>query len=106
RTVVSPRHARLGRKRIVAAELLAVEADPARHDLHTRALEDAKLRGAVVLERPVPVEMVRLEVEEDGDVARKRLDVLELEARELAHDPRPLADGERDLAQGHVLVAG
>src|SRR5581483_10337421 len=40
------------------------------------------------------------------DVARERLDVLELEARELAHDPGTGPNRQRDLAQRHVLVAG
>ncbi len=55
------------------------------------ALEDAELRVRVRLERAVPVEVVGLEVEQDGDARTQRLDVLELERRELAHDPAPPA---------------
>ena len=46
--------------------------EPARHDLRARALEDAQLRGAVGLERAVPVEVVGLEVEQHRDVAGER----------------------------------
>ena len=50
-------------------------------------LEDAELRVDVPLERAVAVEVVGLEVEQDGDARAERLDVLELERRELADDP-------------------
>ena len=60
---------------------------PARDDLRARALEDAQLRVAVGLERPVPVEVVGLEVEQHRDVAGELVHVLELERRELADDP-------------------
>ena len=50
-------------------------------------LEDAQLRVAVGVERAVAVDVVRLEVEQHGDARPQRLDVLELERRELAHDP-------------------
>ena len=40
-----------------------------RHDLRARTLEDAELRVAVGLERAVPVEVVRLEVEQHRDLA-------------------------------------
>ena len=98
--VVQARHQRLRRQRVVRIELDAVEPEPPRHDLRACALEDAQLRVAICLERSVPVEVVGLEVEEDGDVARERVHVLELEARELADDrragPDPLCDvGER-----------
>ena len=99
RAIVCTGHARLCRQRVVRGEVL-------RTDLRLRALEDAQLRVAIGLERPMPVEMVGLEVEQDCDVARERHDVLELEARELAHDPRPRLHGQRNFAQGHVLVAG
>jgi hypothetical protein len=56
-------------------------------------LEDPELRRAVVLEARVAVEVVGREVEQDGDARPKRVDVLELKARELADDPRVL--GER-----------
>ena len=44
------------------------------------ALEGPELRGGVRLERPVPVEVVRLEVRQHRDPRPERLDVLELEA--------------------------
>src|SRR5581483_7672307 len=55
----------------------------------------------------VPVEVVRLEVEQHGDVAGEGLDVLELERRELAHDPGAGADGAERGADvpGHRDVA-
>jgi hypothetical protein len=48
----------------------------------------------------VAVEVIGLQVEEDADARPKRLDVLELEARELADDPHvggrhPVERGER-----------
>ena len=52
------------------------------------------------------VEVVGLEVEEDGDVAGERVDVLELEARELAHDPRALRRRERGVGERPADVAG
>ena len=68
-------------------------------------LEDAQLRVAVRLEGAVPVEVVRLEVEQDGDVARERRDVLELEARELADDPRARLDLAVELGERAADVA-
>ena len=65
-------------------------AEPARHDrdiLGGLVLEDPQLGVAVALEGAVPVEVVGLEVEQHGDPRPKLLDVLELEARELADDP-------------------
>ena len=70
-----------------AENSIAVEPEAARHDLRARALEDAQLRVAVRLERAVPVEVVRLEVEQHGDVARELVHVLELERRQLADHP-------------------
>ena len=64
-----------------------------------RALEDAELRVAVRLERAVAVEVVGLEVEQDGDVARERVHVLELEARELADDGGAGLDLQRDVRE-------
>jgi hypothetical protein len=78
---------RLGRKRVVGGELDPFEPEPLRDDGERGALEDAQLRGAIGVERAVPVEVVGLEVEKDGDVTSERVDVLELEARQLAHDP-------------------
>src|SRR5918911_200508 len=48
---------RLGRQQVVRAELDPVEAEPARNDLHARALEDPELRVAVGIERAVAVEV-------------------------------------------------
>ena len=56
-------------QRVVGGELDALEAEAARDDLRLGTLEDAQLRVAIGLERAVPVEMVGLEVEQDGDVA-------------------------------------
>src|SRR5262249_58028833 len=69
------------------------EPQPAWHDPGTRPLEDAQLRVAIGLERAVAVEVVGLEVEEHRDVTYERLDILELERRELANDPVHAADG-------------
>ena len=80
--------------------------EAARHDLRARALEDAELRVAVGLEGAVPVEVVGLEVEEDGDVAGERVDVLELEARELADDPGVRRRDLRRRRQRPADVAG
>ena len=66
-------------------------AEPARHDrgvLRDLVLEDPELRVAVRLEAAVAVEVVGLEVEQHGDARPELVDVLELEARELADDPR------------------
>ena len=52
------------------------------------------------------IEVVGLEVQEDGDVAGERVDVLELEARELAHDPRVRRRGEGDVGERAADVAG
>ena len=65
-------------------------AEAARNDrgvLRRLVLEDPQLRVAVRLERAVPVEVVRLEVEEHRDPRAELVDVLELEARQLADDP-------------------
>ena len=66
-------------------------AESARHDRGVRCaltLEDPELELRVVLERAVPVEVVGLQVEENGNARLQRVDVLELERRELADDPR------------------
>src|SRR5207244_9614057 len=74
--------------------------EPAGHDrdvVRTLVLEDAQLGLGIALERPMAIEVIRLEVQENGDPGPQRLDVLELEGRQLAHDPalgRHLA-GER-----------
>ena len=69
--VVRAADQRLGRQRVVGRELDPVEPEPARHDLRPRALEDAQLRVAVVLERVVAVEVIGLEVEQHRDRRRR-----------------------------------
>ena len=96
----------LGREGIVRGELDSGQAGSARHDGRLRALEDPELRVPVGLVGAVPVEVVGLEVEEDGDAKAQLVDVLELKRGELADDPiRPLDGGEGvpDVARdGHV----
>ena len=107
--VVPAADQRLGRQRVVGRELDPVEPEPSRHDLRAGALEDAQLRVAVRLERPVAVEVVRLEVEQHRDLARELVDVLELERRELADDPvRGANGGERraDVSRDDDVAAG
>ena len=50
-------------------------------------LEDAQLGFAIGVVRSVAVEVIRFEVEQDPTRGRSAMDVLELEARKLAHDP-------------------
>ncbi len=100
---------RLGGKRIVEAKLLApplagnLDLEASRHDgdiVRLLVFEDPDLRLDVAFERPVPVEVVGLDVQEHGDPRPELVHVLELEARQLAHDPRalleqPVERGER-----------
>ena len=84
-------------------------AEPARDDgdvVRALVLEDAELRGAVGLEVAVAVEVVGRQVEEDGDLGPERLDVLELEARELAHDPRVFGDCAVEAGERTADVPG
>src|SRR5204862_4024008 len=85
-TVVPAADERLGGERIVGRELDPVETESARDDLSASALEDAQLRVAVRLERAVAVEVVGLEVEQDGDLTRELVHVFELGAGDLADD--------------------
>ena len=101
---MTPGYPRLRGKGIVGRERDAFEPEAARHDLVPRPLEDAQLRVSVALERPVAVEVVRLEVEQDGDLALELVHVLELERRELAHDPRVLR--HHDARQRRADVPG
>ena len=78
---------RLGGQGIVGGKLDPVHPQVSRDDLCARPFEDTELRGAVRVEGAVPVEVVGLEIEEDRNVAGERVDILELEARELADDP-------------------
>ena len=97
---------RLSRKRVVGGELDPGKTKPARDDRGVGALEDPQLRVPIRLVGAVPVEMVGLEIEEDGDAEAQLVDVLELERRELAHDPVRLRDGAERIADvardGHV----
>ena len=113
---------RLGRQLVLERELdppgLARDRAEAAWDdgdvLRDLVLEDPELGGAVVLEGLVPVEVVRRQVEQDRDVRAEGVDVLQLEARELAHDPGSFAEravepGQRAAdvpGHGHVLAGG
>src|ERR671922_119351 len=111
--VVRAGDARLGRKRIVRRELdprasPGYVSEPARHDrdvVRLLVLKDPQLGVAVRLERAVAIEMVGLEVQEDGDSRPELVDVLELEARELADDPASAVDAVQ-LRQRATDVAG
>ena len=96
--------ARLGGQRVIRGELDPRQAEPAGHDLCARALEDAELRVAVRVERVVAIQVIRLHVEQNRDVARKRLDILEGEARQLDDERCIRVDFVGDLAQRRVLV--
>jgi hypothetical protein len=93
--VVSARNERLGRKLVVGSELDAVRAsgdgaEATRDDGHVGfglVLEDAQLGFAVGVVRAVTVEMIGLEVQQDRNAWAQPMDVLELEARQLAHNP-------------------
>jgi hypothetical protein len=101
--------ARLGGERVVGGELPSGEPEAVRDDGHVGALEDAELRVAVGVEGAVPVEVVGLEVQEDGDAAAQLVDVLELEGRELADDPLGgVRGGERraDVPRDGDVVPG
>ena len=90
------RDPRLGRQLVVSGELDAPTRsrngpEPPRHDgivARDLGLEDPQLRAGIGLERAVAVEVIRLEIEQHRDAAVERADVLELERRELADDPR------------------
>src|SRR5207302_7357683 len=94
--IVRAGNERLRGQRIVVRELDALGAagdyvEAARNDRDVRlglVLEDAQLRVAIGVIRAVTIEVVRLQVQQDGDARPETVDVLELEARELAHDPR------------------
>jgi hypothetical protein len=105
---------RLGRQHVVGGELDAPaaagnRAEAPRHNcdvVRGLILEDPQLRVAVALERAVPVEVVRLEVEEDRDPRLELLDVFQLEARELADDPVRRLGLTHELAQRGTDVPG
>src|SRR5690242_2644783 len=69
-------------------------------------LEQAQLGVAVGRERPVTVEMIRLEVEQDGDARPEPVHVFELKARQLADDPRVFFDRAVERRHRPADVAG
>ena len=69
-------------------------------------LEDPQLGGPVRVEVAVPVEMVGLQVEQHRDPGPEAVDVLELEARELADDPVVRRDVADELAERSADVPG
>src|SRR6185312_13063202 len=108
--VVGAANQRLGRQLVVGGELDSLEAAAAGDNLGASPLEDSQLRVAVGLEGAVPVEMVRLEVEQHCDLAGQLVHVLELKARQLADDERARLDlavevGQRaaDVSRGRRL---
>ena len=83
--------------------------EAARHDRVVGlrlVLEDPELRVPVGVDRAVPVEMVGLEVEQHGDPRTELVDVLELEAGDLADDDLARLDPAVELRQRAADVAG
>ena len=68
--------------------------------------EEAELRGGVLVEAVVTVEVIRLEVHEDGDTWMEDLHVVELEHADLAHDPGVVGDLTDERAQCATDVPG
>ncbi len=58
-----------------------------RHVLRRLVLENARLRRHIPLETPMPVQMVRRDVQDRSDMRAKALDRLQLETRYLQHAP-------------------
>ena len=54
----------------------------------------------------MPVEMIGLEVEQDGDARAETVDVLELKARQLADDPRIRGERAVEARQRSAYVPG
>jgi hypothetical protein len=113
--VVRAGEQRLGRKRIGGRELDSASqtgdrAPGSRHHsdvVVALVLEEAQLRGTVRLERPVTIEVVGFEVDEHRNARAELVDVLELEARELADDPGTGRDAGVEVAElALLLVAG
>ena len=63
-------------------------------------LEDASLRGRIVLDGRVTIEVIRREVEQHGHPRMKRLDRFELEAARFDHVNRP-GSSDRPARSGH-----
>ena len=111
--VVRAEDPRLGRQRVVGGELHPARgarhgAEAARDDGHVaRALtrERPELRRGVRVERAVPIDVVRLEVRQHHDARPQRVDVLQLERRELADDPDAVVDRADEAAQRPPDVA-
>ena len=68
-------------------------------------LEDPQLDARVLLQRAVPIEMIRRDVDQRGGVAVEAADVLELEAGQLADDDGALGEVRSDLAERDADVA-
>src|SRR5580765_236272 len=84
-------------------------AEATRHDGEVGfrlVLEQAQLRGAIRVKRPVTVEVVGLEVEKDADARPEAVHVLQLEARKLADDPGVLFDCAVERSDWTANVAG
>ena len=112
--VVLARNAGLSRQRVVRGELNATTSsgngiEAARHDGHVGvrlAFEHAELRIAVGTERAVAVDVIRLQVEQDCDPRLQRLDILELERRQLTEDPGVVGDAPDKRRERPTDVAG
>ena len=112
--VVRARDQRLGGQVVVRGEFDAPPGprhgpEATRHHgdvVRGLVLEDPQLRVAVPLEASVPVEVIGLEVQENRDPGPKGLDVLELEARQLADDALGLPHLAFELAQRPPDVSG
>ena len=93
-----------------AANSTPRQPHPARDDLHLRCVEDPELRRAIRLERQMAVEVVGLEVQQDGDVDAEPARVLELEAtRALRRSSRPrrsTAERRADVSRHRDVAAG
>ena len=108
------RDERLRRELVPGAELDPLgaagdRAEVARHDRDVGlglVLEDPQLGVAVRVVGAMPVEVVGLEVEQHRDARANAVNVLELEAGELAYDPRTAVDRAVEARQRAPDVAG
>ena len=103
--IVPARDQRLRGQRIVRVELRAGQTGAARHDGGARPLEDPQLRGAVRFERAVPIEVVRLEVQQHRDPRPELVDVLELKRGQLDDDELLRLDLAVELRQRPTHVS-